>query len=190
MAVLFVIHNQNNNNNNHQHHHINNECNKKGDTLSMSRYEIIYYIAVSLSLCVCIVCNCTPASQTSGICLMNKAWNYKISPCFSFILFSLFCVASNASGWFTFILTRSQFFFLTRPRLKVHCCRFKYFILLYFHSWPVGDPAECIINIIHLHCMFFIIRLTSLSIRPCKEWLLSKEQSRAVLLRALNARES
>lgn len=67
MAVLFVIHNQNNNNNNHRHHHINNECNKKGDTLSLSRYEIIYYVGVSLPVCALCVSVHQQAKQVASV---------------------------------------------------------------------------------------------------------------------------
>lgn len=54
-----------------------------------------HWVCLVMKLYIILVSLCTPATQTSGICLMNKAWNYKISSCFSFILFHFhFFVAS------------------------------------------------------------------------------------------------
>lgn len=77
---------------------------------------------------------------------MNKAWNYKISSCFSFILFS------------HFVIVNVCIIFL----LLAVIVALKYFIILYL---TVGDPAECIINVFHL-LRFFSRYLLNLPFSP------------------------
>lgn len=99
----------------------------------------------------------TDTTQTSGICLMNKAWNYKISSCFSFILFSLLsfglCVCFFSSS-------------LSCSFARSFCVQV-FYCIIFGCGWSC---CECIINVYFTYtvcvCVFFICLIFLRCVRP------------------------